>query len=68
MLGVTKRIGGPTVERRKNKIIQLFKKHKLNITVQTNLDAVEYFDVQFDLMNLMYKPYRKPNNDPLYKR
>lgn len=65
-LGVMRRIGGPEIERRKKKIIQTFKKHKLDITVQTNLKVVQYLDVEFDLANNTYKPYRKPNNDPLY--
>ena len=65
-LGIMKRIGGPEIERRKKKIIQTFKKHKLDITVQTNLKVVQYLDIEFDLANNRYKSYRKPNNDPLY--
>ena len=65
-LGVMKGIGGPERERRKKKIIQIFKSHKLDITVQTNLHTVQYLDVEFDLKGNTYKPYRKPNNDPLY--
>ena len=65
-LGIMRRIGGPEIERRKKKIIQIFKKHKLSITVQTNLAVVQYLDVEFDLVNNLYKPYRKVNNEPLY--
>ena len=65
-LGVMNRIGGPEIERRKKKIIQTFKKHKLDITVKANLKVVQYLNVEFDLSNNVYKPYRKPNNEPLY--
>ena len=60
------RIGGPEIERRKKKIIQTFKKHRLDITVQTKLKEVDYLDIEFDLNNDTFKPYRKPNSDPLY--
>ena len=65
-LGIMKRLGGPTMERKKKQIVQIFKRHKLNITVEANLQTVEYLDVLFDLKNDTFKPYRKPNNDPLY--
>ena len=65
-LGIMGRIGGPEIERRKKKIIQTFKKHRLDITVQTKLKEVDYLDIEFDLNNDTFKPYRKPNNDPLY--
>ena len=65
-LGIMGRIGGPEIERRKKKIIQTFKKHKLDITVLTNLKGVDYLDIEFSLANDMYKPYRKPNSDLLY--
>ena len=34
--------------------------------MEANLQTVEYLDVLFDLKNNTFKPYRKPNNDPLY--
>ena len=65
-LGVMKRIGKPEIERRKKAIIQIFKRHKLNIMVETGLHVVDYLDVVFDLKNDLFKPYRKPDNEPLY--
>ena len=38
----------------------------LSITIQTNQKIVNYLDVTFDLNNGSYKPYRKPDNTPLY--
>ena len=38
----------------------------LKITAEANLHAVNFLDVTFDLDNGKFKPYRKPNDDPLY--
>ena len=62
-----RKIGCPEIERRKKKRFQIFKKHKLSITVQENMNTVQYLDVEFDLRKNQYQPYRKPNNEPLYK-
>ena len=65
-LGLMGKIGGPEIERRKKKIIQIFKKYGFDITVCTKLKEVDYLDIELDLNNSTFKPYRKPNNDPLY--
>ncbi len=38
----------------------------LNITTLTNQQTTNFLDVTFDLSNNSYKPYREPNNEPLY--
>ncbi len=38
----------------------------LKITAEANLHVVNFLDVTFDLNNGKLKPYRKPNDDPLY--
>ena len=38
----------------------------LNITTFTNQQSTNFLDVTFDLTNNSYKPYRKPDNEPLY--
>ena len=35
------------------------------ITTKINLKIVNYLDVQLNLNEKTYKPYRKPNNDPI---
>ena len=57
-LGVMRNIGGPEIERRKKKIIQIFKSHNLNITVQTSSKIVPYLDLELNLTSGVYKPYR----------
>ena len=65
-LGVLRNIGKPEIERRKKKIIQIFKSCGLGITIMTSLQLVQYLDVEFDLRSGQYRPFRKPNSDPLY--
>jgi hypothetical protein len=38
----------------------------LKITAESNLRIVNFLGVTFDLNNGKYRPYRKPNDDPLY--
>ena len=38
----------------------------LKITAKANLKIVNFLDITFDLTNGTYKPYRKPNDEPLY--
>ena len=52
-------------EKRK-KIIETFKKYGLAITIKTNRCVVNFLDIQFNLLNSTFKPYRKPNNEPVY--
>ena len=46
-----------------HKIFELF---DLKITAESNLRIVNFLDVTFNLNNGKYRPYRKPNDDPLY--
>ena len=46
-----------------HKIFELF---DLKITAESNIRIVNFLDVTFDLNNGKYRPYRKPNDDPLY--
>ena len=38
----------------------------LNITAQAKQLSTNVLDITFDLSNGTYKPYRKPNDEPLY--
>ena len=46
--------------------MRIFKINGLNITIKTNLKTADFLDVHFDLIQDIYKPYKKPNDDPLY--
>ena len=44
----------------------MFKTAVLNITIRAGLRIVNFLDVQFNLNNGTYQPYRKPDNSPVY--
>ena len=62
-LGILRNSLGPEIERKRKQIIQIFKSCGLNITVKTNLKTADFLDVSLDLVNNIYKPYRKPNGE-----
>ena len=45
---------------------KIFKKHKLQITIEANKKVVDFLDITLDLRTGVYKPYKKPNNDIAY--
>ena len=57
---------GPTTERTRKAIIKIFKKNGLNITIDMNMIQSNFLDVSLNIETGQYKPYRKPNNIPLY--
>ena len=38
----------------------------MSITIETNVRVVSFLDTTFDLINDIYKPYRKPNGNLVY--
>ena len=62
-LAIVKQMPGPELERKRKKIIEIFKKYGLTITIKTNLFVVNFLDIQFNPPNGTFKKYRKPNND-----
>lgn len=50
----------------KKKICEVFKKNKLNITINANMKTIDFLDITMDLVTGIHKPYMKPNNTPLY--
>ena len=65
-LGVLRNLPGPETERLRKYVVKIFKDCGLSITSKTNLRIVDYLDVTFDLQNNSYKPYRKPDDLPVY--
>ena len=57
----------PRMEKIRQELTQIFKEHGLKITVEKpNLTMVNFLDVTLDLEKEIFKPYRKPNDRPLY--
>ena len=50
----------------KKEICRIMKEQGLNITIEANQKAIDFLDVSLNLSNGIYKPYRKPNNFPVY--
>ena len=49
-------------DRLKSEIKDFFlKEFELKITIEANLDIVNFLDIIFDLKRQLYKPYSKPN-------
>ena len=57
---------GPQIERYRKKLTKAFKELDLKITIQTSLKTTNFLDFTLNLNNNTYKPYRKPNDKPLY--
>ena len=50
----------------KKKICEIFRKYSLKITIDANMNSVNFLDVNFNLENQSFSPYMKPNNNPIY--
>jgi len=49
---------GPKTERLNKKIRTLFRKHKLNISIEAGLQQIDFLDVTLDLATGKYWPYK----------
>ena len=65
-LGIFRNLSGPAIERKRKAIVCVFKKCGLSITTKANLKALNFLDIQLDLINSSYRPYRTPNDNPMY--
>ena len=65
-LGCTDEMPGPARDRTRKEIIDLFKSHRLDITLTMNLRCVDFLDVTLDLPRSTFHPYKKPNNELQY--
>ena len=63
-LGCYKKKPGPTMERTRKAIIQLFKSNNLSITIEANMNQVNFLDTTLNLMDGKFRPYRKPYRKP----
>ena len=54
------------MDRIRTDMIKIFNELGLKITIETNLKTVNFLDVTLDLTTEKYRPYRKPNDKPLY--
>ena len=50
----------------KKEICRIFKEMKLSITIDVNMKVANFLDITLDLNSGIYKPYIKPNDQPIY--
>ena len=50
----------------RKRLIKTFQDNDLSITSQTNITSANFLDITLNLTTESYKPYRKPNDQPLY--
>ena len=65
-LCVFKSHSGPETERKRKEIVKTFSTYNLSITTETNIRVVNFLDNTLDLINHIYKPCWKPNDNPVY--
>ena len=65
-LGILQNLSGPQIERVRKVIVKIFKECRLSIATKTNLKVVQFLDIELDLTNNTYRPYKKPNNKLMY--
>ena len=53
-------------DKARKQLTETFSKLGLKITATANLRRVNFLDITLDLTDGTYKPYRKPNDEPLY--
>ena len=64
-LGIFRYMSVPEVERKKKDLIRIFKSNGLSITVKTNLKVADFLDIHFEIIQGIYQPYKKSNDEPL---
>ncbi len=65
-LAIMKSKSARLADKTRKQLHKCFEQFGLKITAEANLHVVNFLDVPFDLNNGKFKPYRKPNDDPLY--
>ena len=65
-LGNYSNMPGPQTERTKKAITKIFRDNGFSITINMNMKQANFLDVSMDIETGRHKPYRKPNDSPLY--
>ncbi len=65
-LAIMKNKSARLADKTRKELHKCFERFGLKITAEANLHVVNLLDVTFDLNYGKFKPYRKPNDDPLY--
>ena len=64
-LAAIKTTSGRLADKARKQLIETFNKFGLKMTATANMRRVSFLDVTLDFTDGTYKPYRKPNDEPL---
>ena len=65
-LAIVESKSGSIIERLSKRLKKVFNRFDLKITINFNLVKSNFLDVELDLRNDIYAPYRKPNFQATY--
>ncbi len=65
-LALIENANGPMMDRIRKDLHKCFKDEGLKIKVDINMQTVDFLDTTLNIIDNSYKPYRKPNDTPLY--
>ena len=65
-LAILRNSSGPNTDQIKKRIIKLFLKHNLKITIEANIIQTDFLDITLNLKTEKHWPFRKPNDQQLY--
>ena len=65
-LAALKSTPGPSADRIRKRLTEVFNGMGLKIEVNTCLKSVNYLDITLDLETGSFQPYRKPNDNPIF--
>ena len=62
-LRIFRNLSGPEIERKRKAIVRVFIGCGLSITTKNNLKVINFLNIQLDLIDGIYRPYRRPNDN-----
>lgn len=65
-LRIFRNLSGLEFVRKIKAVVRVFKKCVLSVTTKANLKVVNFLDIKLGRTNSTYRPYRKPNDNPIY--
>ena len=65
-LAILRNSNGPNTDRIKKRIIKLFQKHNLKITIEANIIQTDFLDITLNVKTEKHWLFRKPNDEQLY--
>ena len=65
-LGILWNLSGSQIERLRKGFIEIFDECRSSITTKTNLNVIQFLNIELDLIHNTYRPYKATNYYPMY--